>query len=55
MIVCGLRPAGVGRNLEIYKILKEDSLQELTEMMVSRICTLMLEKMKGAERQDAPP
>lgn len=52
-IICGLRPAGIGRNLEIYKMLKEDDLQELTEMMVSRIYAMMLEESQS-EGRDAP-
>lgn len=32
--------------MEIYKLLKEDDLQELMEMMAFRIYTMMLEEMK---------
>lgn len=42
-IVCGLRPAGLERTMEIYYMLREERLQELQEMMVSRIYAMMLE------------
>lgn len=42
-IVCGLRPAGLERTMEVYYMLREESLQELQEMMVSRIYAMMLE------------
>lgn len=52
-IICGLRPASIERNLEIYHLLKADDLQELMEMMVSRIYTMMLKELERSGADDA--
>lgn len=53
-IICGLRPAGIERNLEIYDLLRADGLPELTEMMLTRIYTMMLEELKQAGEDGGP-
>lgn len=46
-IVCGLRPADLDRTMEVYYMLREDGLQELQEMMVSRIYAMLLESWEN--------
>ncbi len=46
-IVCGLRSAGLERTMEVYYMLREDGLQELQEMIVSRIYAMLLESWEN--------
>lgn len=46
-IVCGLRSAGLERTMEVYYMLREEGLQELQEMMVSRIYAMLLESWEN--------
>lgn len=48
-ILCGLRPASAERNWEIFELVRRDGLEELTQLMASRIYGMALAKLEETE------
>ncbi len=48
-ILCGLRTASAERNWEILELVRRDGLEELTQLMASRIYGMALAKLEKTE------